>query len=397
MDPGPSRQLSGVRDLRAGGNRLAFTLYDDLDEMVKLAARHELVNMEYERQPEEVFLTYYERRTEKHDEHGSGAGNRNGAAGDALRARLAHGQDAVAERDHLGGCARALRRGHGCLVHGHRGQRGSSASSWKLTKARGPAADLGDPPTCRSQFFGLAPLALFFPILALANAIAGAEERGTIDVLLGNPLPLAAGRAASSPPPSRCSGSAPSSASSPGARPRSWTLTSLREITDGVLNLWPITVAFGARSPVLVAVPPQGSRHLHPRLPALRHVPHRRHRPRLRRPRRRRPASAFYYGSAIENGIDWTHFGSITLIALRSCSWPRASDRRDALPVIPATLQQVAIVVSIRVSYRQERRAEGWFSEEPLAGGSVTYTVRLDEIGKDDLALAGGKGANLGE
>ena len=53
-------------------------------------------------------------------------------------------------------------------------------------------------------------------------------------------------RAASSPPPSRCSGSAPSSASSPGSRPRSWTLNSLREITDGVLNLWPITVAFGS-------------------------------------------------------------------------------------------------------------------------------------------------------
>ena len=30
-----------------------------------------------------------------------------------------------------------------------------------------------------------------------------------------------------------------------------------------------------------------------------------------------RPVSAFYYyGSAIENGIDWAHFGSITLIAL---------------------------------------------------------------------------------
>ncbi len=35
----------------------------------------------------------------------------------------------------------------------------------------------------------LAPLALaFFPILASAGAIAGAEERGTIDVLLGNPI-----------------------------------------------------------------------------------------------------------------------------------------------------------------------------------------------------------------
>jgi ABC-2 type transport system permease protein len=42
-----------------------------------------------------------------------------------------------------------------------------------------------------SQLFNfLFPLALaFFPILASAGAIAGAEERGTIDVLLGNPIP----------------------------------------------------------------------------------------------------------------------------------------------------------------------------------------------------------------
>jgi ABC-2 type transport system ATP-binding protein len=62
VDPKPFEALSGVKDLRAGGNRIAFTLYDDLDEMVKLAASHELVNMEYERPSlEEVFLTYYER------------------------------------------------------------------------------------------------------------------------------------------------------------------------------------------------------------------------------------------------------------------------------------------------------------------------------------------------
>jgi ABC-2 type transport system ATP-binding protein len=62
VDPGPFQALPGVKDLKAGGNRLAFTLYDDLDEMVKLAAGHELVNMEYERPSlEEVFLTYYER------------------------------------------------------------------------------------------------------------------------------------------------------------------------------------------------------------------------------------------------------------------------------------------------------------------------------------------------
>jgi ABC-2 type transport system ATP-binding protein len=63
VDRKPFEAIPGVEDLRAGGNRLAFTLYDDLDEMVKLAARHELVNMEYERPSlEEVFLlTYYER------------------------------------------------------------------------------------------------------------------------------------------------------------------------------------------------------------------------------------------------------------------------------------------------------------------------------------------------
>ncbi len=41
-----------------------------------------------------------------------------------------------------------------------------------------------------SQIFNLIPLAVaFFPILALSSAIAGSEERGTIDVLLGNPIP----------------------------------------------------------------------------------------------------------------------------------------------------------------------------------------------------------------
>jgi ABC-2 type transport system ATP-binding protein len=62
VDPKPFEALSGVKDLKAGGNRLAFTLYEDLDEMVKLAAGHELINMEYDRPSlEEVFLTYYER------------------------------------------------------------------------------------------------------------------------------------------------------------------------------------------------------------------------------------------------------------------------------------------------------------------------------------------------
>ncbi len=62
VDPKPFEELSGVEDLRSEGPRISFTLYDDLDEMVKLASVHELVNMEYERPSlEEVFLTYYER------------------------------------------------------------------------------------------------------------------------------------------------------------------------------------------------------------------------------------------------------------------------------------------------------------------------------------------------
>jgi len=62
VDPKPFADLSGVRNLEGGGKRISFTLDDGLDEMVKLAAGHRLVNMEYERPSlEEVFLTYYER------------------------------------------------------------------------------------------------------------------------------------------------------------------------------------------------------------------------------------------------------------------------------------------------------------------------------------------------
>ena len=60
VDPQPFAALPGVQDLSAEGTRLSFTLYDNLDEMIKLAARNRLVNMEYERPSlEEVFLTFY--------------------------------------------------------------------------------------------------------------------------------------------------------------------------------------------------------------------------------------------------------------------------------------------------------------------------------------------------
>lgn len=60
VDSKPFGALPGVRDLKQNGNRLSFTLHDNLDDVVKLAARHRLVNMEYEHPSlEEIFLTYY--------------------------------------------------------------------------------------------------------------------------------------------------------------------------------------------------------------------------------------------------------------------------------------------------------------------------------------------------
>jgi ABC-2 type transport system permease protein len=190
-----------------------------------------------------------------------------------------------------------------------------------MLKAFG-VTDLGDPANyLQSQFLGLAPLALaFFPILALANAIAGSEERGTIDVLLGNPLPrwqLVVGSFLAT------------ALSLLGICAIVGLLTwgtavlvdvelSWREVMDGVLNLWPITVAFGSlallcsalfhRRALAISIPAfllfgmylvdtigRASEDLEDW----------------------RPFSAFYYyGSAIEHGIDWAHFGSITLIAL---------------------------------------------------------------------------------
>ena len=182
--------------------------------------------------------------------------------------------------------------------------------------------DLGDPANyLHSQVFGLAPLALsFFPILALAGAIAGAEERGTIDVLLGNPLPrwqLVAGNfiAVAISLLEIC---AVVGLLTWGTAVLIDVELSLREVADAVLNLWPICIVFGAlallcsalfhRRSLAIAIPAfllfgmylmdtigRASEDLEDW----------------------RPYSVFkYYGSAIENGIDWTHFASITLAAL---------------------------------------------------------------------------------
>jgi ABC-2 type transport system ATP-binding protein len=60
VDAGPFAALPGVKNLEADRTSISFTLYDNLDEVIKLAARNRLVNMDYERPSlEEVFLTYY--------------------------------------------------------------------------------------------------------------------------------------------------------------------------------------------------------------------------------------------------------------------------------------------------------------------------------------------------
>jgi ABC-2 type transport system ATP-binding protein len=52
--------LEGVDGFRRDGAELTFDLHGNLDDMIKLAARHELVDMMYERPSlEEIFLAYY--------------------------------------------------------------------------------------------------------------------------------------------------------------------------------------------------------------------------------------------------------------------------------------------------------------------------------------------------
>ena len=268
---------------------------------------------------------------EKNDERGcksrrEKARGPQGAAGDALRARLAHGQDAVAGRDHLGA---ALGLYSAALVVSFTAIEGSAEQLNQLmeTYPKGMleafgVTDLGDPANyLHSQVFGFAPLALsFFTIMALSAAIAGAEERGTMDVLLGNPLPrwqLVIGNfvAAALSLLAICAV----------VGLLTWGMAVLvdvelseRQVAEAVLNLWPVCIMFGAlallcsalfhRRGLAIAIPAfllfgmylldtigRASEDLEDL----------------------RPVSVFYYyGSAIENGIDWADFGGIILVDL---------------------------------------------------------------------------------
>jgi ABC-2 type transport system permease protein len=182
--------------------------------------------------------------------------------------------------------------------------------------------DLGTPEGyLDSQVFNLAPLALaFFPILASAGAIAGAEERGTIDVLLGNPLPrwqLVVGSFIATAL-SLLGIVALMGLFSWGTAVLLEVDLSLSTTAAAVLNLWPICMFFGGVAMLFSAV-------FHRRVFAitipgvvlfgmylidvlgkvsedLEDL---------------RPASIFYYyGTAIKDGIDWTHFGGVTSVTL---------------------------------------------------------------------------------
>lgn len=182
--------------------------------------------------------------------------------------------------------------------------------------------DLGDVRNfLHSQVFILAPLALaFFPILVAAGAIAGAEERGTIDVLLGNPIRR----------PYLVVGSFLATAISllgilALVGLITWGAAALVDVdlspgstASAVLNLWPVCLFFGGLAMLFSAL-------LHRRalaiaIPAfvlfamylvdtlgrvsedLEYL---------------RPWSVFYYyGSAIEDGIDWANFAGVTGFAV---------------------------------------------------------------------------------
>jgi ABC-2 type transport system permease protein len=172
-----------------------------------------------------------------------------------------------------------------------------------------------------SQVFGLAPLALaFFPILACAGAIAGAEERGTLDVLLGNPLPrwqLVAGTFLATAL-SLLAIVAVVGLLTHGTAALFEVHLPFLTTVEAVFNLWPVCLFFGGlallcsalfhRRALAVALPASAlfAAYLADVLGEvsddLEDL---------------RPASVFYYyGTAIRDGIDWGNFAGLTLAAL---------------------------------------------------------------------------------
>jgi len=173
-----------------------------------------------------------------------------------------------------------------------------------------------------SQTFNfIAPLALaFFPILASAGAIAGSEERGTIDVLLGNPIPrwhLVVGSFVATAV--SLLGIVAILGLFTWVPAVVWDVDlPLEKTAEAVLNLWPLCIFFGGLAMLCSAI-------FHRRIfaisisgavlvamyfvDALGNA--------VEELEDLQPFSVFYYyGSAIEDGIDWANFGGISLAAV---------------------------------------------------------------------------------
>jgi ABC-2 type transport system permease protein len=179
--------------------------------------------------------------------------------------------------------------------------------------------DLGDVENyLNSQVFLLAPLALaFFPILAATGAIAGAEERGTIDVLLGTPIPrwqLVVGSFAATAL-SLLVILTITGLLTWGTAVLMDVALSLESTVEAVLNLWPVCLFFGGLAMLCSAL--FHRRVLAVAIPAFLLFAMYLVDAVGRASEDLRPASVFsYYGSAIEESIDWAHFGGVTLVAL---------------------------------------------------------------------------------
>lgn len=60
VDPRPFEALDGIEALQVDGNYVSFEVHDHLDDVVKLAAHHTVVDIDIERPSlEEIFLTFY--------------------------------------------------------------------------------------------------------------------------------------------------------------------------------------------------------------------------------------------------------------------------------------------------------------------------------------------------
>ena len=74
-EAGRFENLEGVDGFSRDGAEMTFDLHGNLDALIKLAARHKLVDMMYERPSlEEIFLAYYGNGSESHEDEESQKG-----------------------------------------------------------------------------------------------------------------------------------------------------------------------------------------------------------------------------------------------------------------------------------------------------------------------------------